>query len=311
MTHVSTTRAGTAAPRVRGSAPDESGQTPVRLADGRALAYAAHGPASGRPVLYFHGTPGSKHNWFLNHDEDLLEELGLRVLAIDRPGLGHSTFQAGRTLHDWPEDVREFADRAALDRFAVLGYSCGAPYALACAVRLGEQVTQTIVVSGYADANHPDLASTRAQQNLQILRLGADRPWSSRAIYRTMGTMARIAPGLFVRQALTTMPPADRQVLSQPPVRQAFLTMLHETLRQGPGGVQLDSAIVASPWDLPLDRISSPVTLWHGTEDRNAPPVMARHLAERIPGAELHVVRGEGHLSLVHRHAPDILRAMG
>ncbi len=310
MSTTSKTRHATDAGRGRAGAPEGTRPDSVLLADGRSLAYTAHGPASGQPVVYFHGTPGSKHNWHLNHDADLLEELGLRVFAIDRPGIGGSTYQPQRALRDWPEDIGEFADRLGLARFATIGYSCGAPYALACAVHLEDRVTHTSIVSGYADANHPDLAATRSQQNIQVLRLGADRPWLSRFIYGTMGVMARLAPRLFVRQALTTMPPADRDVLSDSSVRQAFLAMLHETLRQGPRGAQLDSAIVSAPWALPLERISGPVTLWHGTEDRNAPLAMGRHHAERIPGAELHVLPGEGHLSLVHRHTRDILRVI-
>jgi pimeloyl-ACP methyl ester carboxylesterase len=280
----------------------------VTLSDGRSLAYASHGPDAGSPLLYFHGTPASKHNWYLNHDDDLLEALGLRVVAIDRPGMGQSTYQRDRVLDDWPRDVGALADHLGLDRFAVLGYSCGAPYALACAARLGDRVASTSVVSGYADTNHSDLADTRDLPNLRVLRLGLERPRLSRAIYRAMGAMARLAPGRFLGQALATMPPADAEVLSQPSVRQAFLAMFAETLRQGPRGAQHDGAIVSRPWGLPLERIAGPVALWHGTEDRNAPLAMGRHHERLIPGAELHVLPGEGHLSLVHRHIGAILR---
>jgi pimeloyl-ACP methyl ester carboxylesterase len=282
------------------------------LADGRVLAYEVHGPDDGLPLLYFHGTPASKHNWYLNHDAALLEALGVRVFALDRPGLGHSTFQPNRLLGDWPHDVAAFADHLALTRFALLGYSCGAPYALACAARLGDRVTSTSIVSGYADVTHPDLAAMREQPNLKVLRLGLERPRVSRALYRVMGSMAKVAPQRFIGQALATMPPADVEVLSGPGVQGAFLAMLAETLRQGPRGAQHDSAVVMRPWELPLERIAGPVVLWHGTEDGNAPLAMGEHHAKRIPGAELRVLPGEGHLSLVHRHIGDILRvAMG
>lgn len=282
----------------------------ITLPDGRSLAYASHGPSTGRPLLYIHGTPGSKHNWYLNHDPELLAALDLRVLAIDRPGVGGSTFLPGRTLRQWPEDVREFADRLGLDRFALLGYSCGAPFALACSVHLANRVTHTSIVSGYADVNHHELANLRSQQNLQVLRLGLEKPWLSRSVYATMGAVARVAPRSFVRQALATMPPADVETLSDPSVGREFVAMVLETLRQGPKGVQHDSAIVSSPWDLPLERISGRVALWHGTEDRNAPAAMGRHHARRIPDSELREIPGEGHLSLVRRHIRDILRAI-
>ena len=45
-----------------------------------------------------------------------------------------------------------------------------------------------------------------------------------------------------------------------------------------------------------LDQVSVPTLVLHGTEDRLIAPQNARILAEGIPGAELHWLRGAGHL---------------
>ena len=277
------------------------------LPDGRRLAYREFGPTSGRPLLYFHGTPAGKHNWYLGHDADALERGGVRVFAIDRPGIGGSDPQPGRTLISWTEDVRAFADALELPTFAVLGYSCGAPYAWACAVRLPERVASVVIVSGMVDITHPDLAALPPRPNLQILGLAAKRPWLSRLVYRIMGTTAKLMPGPMVRQASAPMPAADRDTIRDPAVARAFLAMLAETFAQGPAGAQVDSALVASAWGFDPGEVRVPVRMWHGTADENVPIEMARHLADRVPGAELTVVVGEGHLSLVHRHVERIL----
>ena len=78
----------------RPTATTSSSHASVPLPDGRSLGYASHGPAAGSPVLYFHGTPGSKHNWHLNHDTDLLQVLDLRVLARHRGVLPPNLRQA-------------------------------------------------------------------------------------------------------------------------------------------------------------------------------------------------------------------------
>src|SRR5438132_13833586 len=64
---------------------------------------------------------------------------GVRLIAADRPGMGGSDHQPGRTVLDWPADVRVLADHLGLDRFAVLGYSGGVPFAAATAYRLADR----------------------------------------------------------------------------------------------------------------------------------------------------------------------------
>ena len=157
------------------------------------------------------------------------------------------------------------------------------------------------IVSGMVDLTHPDLAALPPRPNLQVLRVGAERPRASRLVYRIMATTAKLLPGPMVRQASTSMPEADRATIRDPEVARAFLEMLAETFAQGPAGAQVDSALVASAWGFDPADVRVPVHMWHGDADDNVPIEMARHLAERVPGAELTVVAGEGHLSLVHR----------
>ena len=49
-----------------------------------------------------------------------------------------------------------------------------------------------------------------------------------------------------------------------------------------------------------------PVHIWQGDVDRNVPAAHGRRQADRIPGAVLHEIPGEGHLLFVD-HMPDIL----
>ena len=281
--------------------------THLLLPDGRRLAYREFGPTIGRPLLDFHGTPASKHNWYRGHAAAALERVGFRVFAVDRPGIGGSDPQPGRTLFSWAEDVGGFADALELPTFSLLGYSCGAPYAWACTVRLPDRVAGVAIVSGMVDVTHPDMAGLPPRPNLQVLGLAVQKPWLSRLVYRTMGTTAKLVPGTMLRQASASMPPADRDTIRDPDVARAFLAMLAETFAQGPAGAQVDSALVASPWGFDPADVRVPVRMWHGDADENVPIDMARHLADRIPGAQLTVVPGEGHLSLIHRHLERIL----
>src|SRR5690348_4059248 len=103
----------------------------MRLNDGRSVGYAEFGLPTGRPVVYCHGFPASRLEAQFTHSS--ARKFGARIVALDRPGYGLSTFVPGRQIKDWALDVSEVADALELERFAVLGVSGGAPYALACA----------------------------------------------------------------------------------------------------------------------------------------------------------------------------------
>ncbi len=100
------------------------------------------------PLLYFHGFPGS-HVQARAFDH-AASALGVRVVALDRPGKGLSDFAADRRLLDWPADVVEAADALELERFAVVGQSGGGPYAACCAYSIPERLTGVGIVSGLA-----------------------------------------------------------------------------------------------------------------------------------------------------------------
>jgi pimeloyl-ACP methyl ester carboxylesterase len=69
-------------------------------------------------------------------------------------------------------------------------------------------------------------------------------------------------------------------------------------------------ALMVSPWGFDPHQIAVPSHIWGGEDDQHAPPVMARSLAETIPGADLHVMPRVGHVSVFYQHAPDILKTL-
>jgi pimeloyl-ACP methyl ester carboxylesterase len=90
----------------------------MTLPDGRKLAYAEFGKPDGYPVLYCHGAPSSRLEP-LSLGDDVLSQLGLRVICPDRPGIGQSDFQSDRGFSGWPRDVVFLTEALGLDRFSV------------------------------------------------------------------------------------------------------------------------------------------------------------------------------------------------
>ena len=71
----------------------------VTMPDGRGLAYTEWGRADGKPILFFHGTPGCRL-WC--PDEKATDAARVRLIIPDRPGTGRSDPLEGRTLAACP-----------------------------------------------------------------------------------------------------------------------------------------------------------------------------------------------------------------
>jgi len=281
-----------------------------KLPDGRMLGYDDHGPPSGAPIFFFHGTPGTRLNWYLFGSEELAQKLNIRVIALERPGLGLSNFQTGRQFYDWPGDVIALADALEFYSFAVLGYSGGGPYAAACALRIPERLTSAGIVSGIGPYTEAGLTDGIAAENLRFTQFARDNPWLSRLAYRLGGVMARYMPGRLMTQAMNVLPEPDRAVLAKSETQGLFISMLKDALRSGARGAQWDTALSAGPWDFKLQDIAMKVYLWCGERDRNVSPAMGRYLETTIPNSEASIYPSEGHFSLIINHAEEILSVL-
>src|SRR5262245_5567274 len=112
----------------------------VRVGQRRQLGYAEFGDPSGRLVLWHHGTPGARRQVPLTARR-AAERLGLRIVCVERPGVGDSTNHRYQHIREWADDAAAVADHFGHDQFAVVGLSGGGPYALACAHELPERVS--------------------------------------------------------------------------------------------------------------------------------------------------------------------------
>src|SRR5262245_6775495 len=118
----------------------------LTLKTGGRLAYVEYGSAAGTPLLFFHGWPSSRTMGELT--DVVARELNVRVISPDRPGICDSTFQPNRTLLDWPGVVEQLANELGIERFHILAFSGGAPYAYVTALKMAERVRAIAIVSG-------------------------------------------------------------------------------------------------------------------------------------------------------------------
>jgi len=245
--------------------------------DGRRLAYTTYGDPTGRPVLFCHGTPGSR---LLGRLLDApAAERGVRLLAPDRPGIGDSG-DADRSIDDWPDDVAALLSRLDADRATVLGFSGGAPFAVACH-RL-ESVESVTLVSGTGPPGLADIGRTQRAMGA----LARYAPW-------LCGPLVRIQRRVVARQDpeaaldLVAQSPPETDALSADEIARVVAADVLAAAANGPAGVVREMGLLAKPWPVDLGDVSVPVTVVQGQRDTNVAPETGAALARHLPEATL------------------------
>jgi pimeloyl-ACP methyl ester carboxylesterase len=279
----------------------------MTLPDGRELAWLESGKARGTPVFVFHGTPGSRLQ--VSFDEKAITASGVRFIAPDRPGYGHSSFHRGRTLADWATDVGTLADHLKIERFAVAGVSGGGPHAAACARFLPDRVIGAAIVSGVGPMAEPELGAEMVAFNKAAVVLATRAPLILLPVFAFQEFFMRRWPEAALRAASRQFAAPDLELLQRPDVRAAFMQESRQPSATSAQAGAQDFVLFARDWGFRLREISVPVQVWHGELDRNVPFAQGRFTAEQIQGAEFHPCPGEGHLLFV-THLEEILRGV-
>jgi pimeloyl-ACP methyl ester carboxylesterase len=234
------------------------------------------------------------------------ERRGIRLLAPDRPGIGLSSFHR-YTVATYPRDVAAFADELALGSFSIVAVSGGGRYGYACAWRLPDRVDRLVTVASTCSPDLPAAKDTWTRTDRQVYTAVSYAPWLFRLL---LGSVRRGLQRGDTSRLMAMFPEpgdADREVLARDDVRDALITSLSESLRQGTRGVAHDYKLEARAWGIPLSDIDVPVEIWHGENDRIVSPAQGRLLAAAMPKATSRFVAGEGHISLVVNRINDIL----
>jgi pimeloyl-ACP methyl ester carboxylesterase len=276
------------------------------LNDGRFVWYLDEGPDDGTPVVFCHGSPSSRLA-AVDHIARAVERGG-RIIALDRPGLGRSDPEPGRSLAGWAGDVAELFNALRVARFRVLAVSGGGPYALALAWALPDRVERVALLSSPGSFDIPGAMDGMARAHRMTWRLAR---WSPRALnwlLARQATALRDDPERFEQAIVDSMHGADREALEAlgAEERRRFITApLAEALARGTRGAVEDLRALRAPWGFGVQSIEVPVHLWHGEDDDATPRQMGGWLAAMIPGAQARILPGEGHTSTILRYADE------
>jgi pimeloyl-ACP methyl ester carboxylesterase len=270
----------------------------LTLSDGRTLEVDVTGPEDGPVLLFHHGTPGGSTQFAGMADE--VHARGHRLVTWSRAGYGASSRRAGRTVADEVGDAMAVLDHVGAETCVVAGWSGGGPHALACGALAPERVRGVLSIAGVGpfgaddldflagmgEENHEEFGAALEGEDAIRTYLEAARP-----------ELLTITGDQIVDQMATLLPPVDRDSLTG-----AFGDFLAQEFRQAVAvsvdGWLDDDLAFTRPWGFDLDAVRVPAYVWQGSDDLMVPFAHGQWLAAHLPGAVVHLERGEGHLSI-------------
>ena len=274
----------------------------LRRADGGVIAVEVVGEPDASPVLFCHGLADSRLS--ARSFAGAARELGLRLVAPDRPGIGGTDARRLDRVVDWVPEATLVLDALAAGSVALLGVSGGGAFAAACAAEMPHRVRSLLLISPLGPPAWPTRGMAAGQR--MSLRVASHVPAFGGWFLGRLATLALRAPGLFLRLAPSQMPDVDRRALAQPDVCEAFLTNHLRAFHRGSWGVGQDLRVLTRPWGFDLDAIRVPTSIHHRDADTTVPLLHARRFAEAIPGAQLQIHPGHGHFSILDTPAPTL-----
>lgn len=276
----------------------------------RRLSFAEYGHARGPAVVWMHGTPGARRQIPLEA-RAFAEEHGLRIIGVDRPGIGSSTPHLYDDVLDWTADLEIMLDTLAVETCRMIGLSGGGPYALAAGAALPERVHGIGVLGGVVPTRGPDAAEGG------LLQLAVHAAPLVRLTRVPLGValtgairLARPVAGVALDLYAAVQPAGDRTLLSRPEFKAMFLDDLLNGSRFQTSAPLNDLLLFTRDWGFTASEVGVPVRWWHGDADHIVPLRHGRHLVGRLPDAQLSVIDGESHLGglgIAHEVLPALL----
>ncbi len=279
----------------------------IILSNGRKLSYAEYGTADGYPILYCHGSQSSRFE--MHYDISFAVKNNLRIITFDRPGHGLSDFDGNASIQSVASDVSEIIQKEKIQKYSVVGMSAGAPFAMGIALYNQEQISQLKIVSGFAPYTTESKKALSKEVRI-LLQLAKSFPFLLRLMLKIQNSQLKKNPAKALKNFLKVMSAPDQEVLKNTAVMGVIEKMFTEAFRKGHQGVAHEiSNILVQDWNMNLNEIEVPTTIYQGDKDANVPLDWAKLLHKEIPNSELKIYPNEGHL-IIFKHVTEIFKSL-
>jgi pimeloyl-ACP methyl ester carboxylesterase len=262
----------------------------------RRLSFAEYGVPRGQAIIWMHGTPGARRQIPIEA-RAYAEANDIRLIGVDRPGIGSSTPYLYPSIADWTPDLEMLMDALAIDTCRLIGLSGGGPYVLAAGARLPDRVHGVGVLGGVAPTRGVDAAEGGIIQLAVHVAplLALTRVPLGVALTQAIRVVKPLAGPILDLYAVM-QPAGDRTLLSRPEFKAMFVDDLLNGSRFQTSAPINDLILFTRDWGFAAADVGVPVRWWHGDDDHIVPFRHGQHMVARLPDATLKVIDGESHL---------------
>lgn len=261
-----------------------AGSTMIETSAGP-IEYADTG--AGAPVLVAHGNGGGYDQGLLAGRMFIGE--GFRLIALSRFGYLHTPLPEDGSAAAQADAYAALLDALDIDQVVVAAISDGGPSALQFALRHPDRISGLIMVAAKSHTPPPDNAV--ASFAFSTLFRSDYLYWAGTTMFESQ-LLALLGMSSDVQEALA---PEQLDAVTE------YLRIMHPVSMRSPGIYNDRDALSTLPsQDYPLERITAPTLVIHGSLDSLQPFTHAEHTAGHIPGARLVALEGGGHIPVDH-----------
>ena len=257
------------------------------LKDERKLGYMIYGKLSNykATILFFPGSPGTRLFNFDAHDR-INKAYGVRMIIVDRPGVGLSSHQKDYTFKSHASDVNELVQHLDIQTYHVIGYSAGGPSACCYAAMYSKQ-HQMRSLTLISSVGPPDTPNAYGQMTF-LSKIG----WfivcnaNKTLIDFAANIDSKSSAGKLITKTVEDFGRCcgyDEQMILNPNVLKTFLQSKFEAQSVEITEDKSENRLLflyGTPWGIRFEDIHCPLFVYNGVDDTSCVPNMASFIFE-------------------------------
>ncbi|WP_461218586.1 proline iminopeptidase [Lapidilactobacillus salsurivasis] len=249
------------------------------------------------PLLLLHGGPGSSHNYF-----ELLDDYaatGRQLIMYDQVGCGKSTLPEDPAVYvkeTWVAELIALREYLHLEKVHLLGQSWGGMLAMYYLTAFDPQGVQSLMIDG----SPASVKLWTQEQHRLISYLSYEDRAAIAQAERTgdfTGAQYLAANERYMARYCWDAPDEN----SPEPLRRPTNGQRASRIAEGPNEFTENGTISDFEITDQLNKIHVPALVTSGTDDL-CTPLIAKSVADHIPGARWHLFANSRHLALLDQH---------